>query len=70
MYIALNSHYPCKYCKYFKCHGAWEDHHIFDDRPPCLNKVHCHTLSYTTCLTTLSRHISQLQYYDSIVSIM
>ena len=42
MYIALISHSPCKYCKYFKCHGAWEDHHIFDDRPPCLNKVHYH----------------------------
>jgi hypothetical protein len=44
MYIALIFHSPCKYCKYFKCHSAWEDHLIFDDRHLCLNKVHYHYL--------------------------
>ena len=31
-----------KYHAEFKCHGAWEDHLILDDRPPCLNKFHIH----------------------------
>jgi hypothetical protein len=67
MYIALISHSPCKYCKYLKFHGAWEAHLIFDDRPPCLNKVHYHYHHHNSVslpyVAIASRYQAALQIY-------
>jgi hypothetical protein len=76
MYIALIFHSPFKYCKYFKCHGAWEDHLIFDDRHQCLNKVHYHYMYSTQemraklhlSLLYGGRHLIRLQYVYKIIN--